>query len=278
MALAGVITIGSIGEEPSEEIRTFLPIARYLAKQLKLEGIDQVNIVVAKGIRQMAGFVREGKVDLYIDSPFPSMAVSCLSESKLLLRRWKKGICEYHSVIFVRKDSGIEKPEDLKGTIIAFEEPFSSSSYFLPKMSLMQRGLKLVRKKNSSDVVGSEEIGYVFSNDDENTMVWVLRKKVPAGAMNHQSYLSDAKGNLDKLKILCRTFSIPRHIVTYGRGLSPDLVRRIKEILITMDQAEEGKKVLFDFEKTTKFDELPVQVISRLNGFKKYIDIELGVQ
>jgi phosphonate transport system substrate-binding protein len=107
---AGPITIGSIQTEPAHEVKRFLPLARYLAKQLQSEGIDQGRVVVAESIPQMATLLREGKADLFIDSPFPSVAISRLSGSKFLLRRWKKGLGEYHTVIFVRKDSaeGIE--------------------------------------------------------------------------------------------------------------------------------------------------------------------------
>ncbi len=115
------ITVGSIGDEPAAEIKKFSPFARYLAKQLQPAGIDEGKVVVAKDISQMAPFLREGKVDLYIDSPFPTVAVSRISGSKFLLRRWKKGVGEYHSTIFARKDSGISGLEDLKGKLIAFE-------------------------------------------------------------------------------------------------------------------------------------------------------------
>jgi len=137
------IQVGSVSIEPAEEIKKFLPLAAYLAKELQPEGFDQGKVVVAKNILEMAGFLREGKVDLYIDSPFPVSAASRLAGSKFLLRRWKKGVAEYHSVIFAKKDGGINRLEDLKGKIVAFEEPFSSSGYFLPKLLLVQKGLKL---------------------------------------------------------------------------------------------------------------------------------------
>ncbi len=275
---AGSITLGSIGVDPADEIKKFLPLANYLAKQLQSEGIDQGRVVVAKSIPQMAAYVREGKVDLYIDSPFPSVAVSRLSGTKFLLRRWKKGIAEYHTVIFTRKDSGVDRLEDIRGKTIAFEEPFSSSGYFLPKLVLAQMGLKLVPKGGPSESVSPEEVGYAFSFDDETTMVWVLRGKAVAGAMDNQTYLKEAKGNLDRLKVIYETFSIPRHIVTYRPDLPAPLVARIREILLTMDQSQEGRVTLQAFEKTTKFDELPDQALAPLLKAPKFIDAEFKIE
>lgn len=275
---AGPINIGSIGVDPADEIKKFLPLADYLAKQLQSAGIDQGRVVVAKSIPQMATYVREGKVDLYIDSPFPSVAVSRLSGSKFLARRWKKGLAEYHSVIFTRKEAPIDRLEDLRGKIVAFEEPFSSSGYFLPKLVLAQRGLKLIHKSQTSDPVGPDEIGYAFSLDDETTMVWVLRGRVAAGAMDNQAYLKEARGKLDDLKIIHETFPLPRHVVTYRADLSPSLVGQIKEVLLKMNQSEEGRKALQAFEKTTKFDELSDEAMAPLVKSLKFIEAELGLE
>lgn len=272
------INIGSISEEPNEEIKKFLPITRYLAKQLQSEGVSQGRVVVAKGIHQMATYIREGKVDLYIDSPFTSIAVSRLSGSKFLLRRWKKGISEYHTFIFVRKDSGINRLDDLKGRMIAFEEPYSSSGYLLPKMTMTQEGLSLSQKRDALNPVGPDEVGYVFSWEDENTMSWVLRKKAAAGAIDNQKYLKEARDSIESLKIIYETLSIPRHIVSYRADLSKKLVDRIKEILIEMDKSEEGRKTLQEFERTAKFDEIPDRSMTYLLKSQEFIDSEFGLE
>jgi phosphonate transport system substrate-binding protein len=226
----------------------------------------------------MASLLRDGKVDLHIDSPFPALAVSRLSGSRFLLRRWKKGVAEYHSVIFVKKDSDLRRLEDLKGKTLTFEEPFSSSGYIFPKMALLQEGLKLVPKTGPSESVGPEEVGYKFSLDDENTMVWVLRGKVVAGATDNHSYSEQSRENLSSLKIIYRTFSFPRHIVSHRADLPPKLVARAKEVLIKMGQSEEGREVLREFERTTKFDELPSEAVSRLLQARKFIDVEIGLR
>ena len=276
LAWAGPITLGSISVSPAREIKKFWPLASYLGKQLQSEGINKGQIVVAESIPTMSSFLQTGKVDLYIDSPFPSMAVSRLSGSKFLLRRWKKGIGEYHSIIFVRKDSSIFRLEDLKGKVIAFEEPFSSSGYFFPKIVLLRQRLRLVPKRLGSVPVRPDEVGYIFSNGDANTIFWVLSGVVMAGAVDNQSYLT--MSSVDSFRIIHETVSFPRQIVSYRADLPRELVARVKEILITMDQSEEGRKVLQAFEKTTKFDELPDQAIDLFVRFGKYIDAELGLQ
>ena len=275
---AETIRIGDIGNQPTAQIKRFAPLAGYLAKQLESEGIAEGKVVVAKSISEMDTLLRQRKVDLFIDSPFPVLAVSRLSGSKFLVRRWKRGLAEYHAVIFVRKDSGIGQLEDLKGKMFAFEEPFSTVTYILPKMVMVQKGLKLVQKKSAADPVAPEEVGYIFVGDDPNTMFRVLRGKTSGGVMNNQNYHREARGYLDSLKIIHETFSLPRQVVTCRADLDPKLVARIKEILVKMDQSAEGRKVLKDFEGTTKFDEISDQAMLSLSKLQKFIDTELGIK
>ncbi len=251
------LTLGSISGEPANELKYYLPVANYLAEQLQTVGIDKGNVVVAQNIKQMAGFIKEGKVDLYMDSPFPTLEVSQLSGSLPLLRRWKKGIGSYHSVVFVRQDSGIKSPDDLRGKVIAFEAPYSTSSYFLPKASLSKLGMKLVEVADPKSRVNAEEIGYSFTDDDENTLFWVLRKRTQAGAMSAASFKKLAARRIKKLSIVYSTLDVPRHIVSFRKDLDPALVTQIKKVLLKMHESKSGRKILHQFKKTTRFDEFP---------------------
>ena len=52
---------------------------------------------------------------------------------------------DYEGIIVVKKNSGINTLTDLKGKVIAFEEPHSTSASILPRMLLEEKKLKLVR-------------------------------------------------------------------------------------------------------------------------------------
>jgi ABC-type phosphate/phosphonate transport system substrate-binding protein len=277
LAFAGSFKVGSISSSAVVETRKFWPLASYLARQLQSEGIDQGEVVVAESIPTMSSFLQKRQVDLYIDSFFPSLAVNRLCGSKLLLRRWKMGKSEYQSVIFTRKDSGIARLEDLKGKLIAFEDPFGSSGYFFPKMALLKRGLRLVAKRQEIDPVKSDEVGYIFSHSDSQTILLVFNGAVAAGATDDQKYLTLAK-NLGSFKILHETVSFSRQIVSYRADLPAKLVTRIKEVLLNMHQTEEGRQVLGDFESTTKFEEIPARDMALMERLRKHVDAELRLQ
>lgn len=266
---ATTLTIGSISDEPAKELKLFLPVVNYLATQLQTAGVEKGNAIVAQNINHMGQLIRDGKVDIYIDSPFPTLEVSQLSGSRPLLRRWKKGIDSYFSVVFVREDSGIKSVEDLAGKVVAFEEPFSTSSYFLPKASLNKIGMELVAVSDPKTPVNADQIGYMFSDDDENTLVWVLRKRVQAGAMSYVKFKKLADKQKKKLTIVHSTVEVPRHIVSFRDGLDPALVLQIKNILLQMHESEEGRQILKQFKKTARFDEFPDGVDAALDPLRE---------
>lgn len=269
--------IGSISNSPVVETRKFWPLAGYLAKQLYSEGIDQGKVVVADSPAGMSSFLQTRQVDLYIDSVFPSLAVSRLSGSKLLLRRWKSRKGEHRSIIFTWKDSAIARLEDLKGKMIAFESPFSSSGYFFPKVALVERGLRPVSKRQEADPVKADEVGYVFTLTDSKTILQVLNRVVAAGATDDEKYLTSAR-NLDSFKPLHETHPFPRHMVSHRADLSTRMVAKVKDILVNMHLTDDGRQVLQDFENTTRFEEIPARDLEATAGFMKYIDVELKLQ
>jgi phosphonate transport system substrate-binding protein len=165
----------------------------------------------------------------------------------------------------------------LKGKIIAFEEPFGSAGYFFPKVVLLERGLRLVRKRQAIDPVKPDEVGYVFSHSDTSTVFAVLNGTVAAGATDDQKYFTLLK-NHDQFKILHESEPFPRQILSHRADLAPKLVARVKGILLHMDQTEEGRKVLLAFESTTKFEEIPARDFDLVVKLKKYFEAELKLQ
>ena len=160
------ITLGDVEpEEPAKKLKRFQPLADYLADNLREYGIEEGNVVLARDIEEMAGFLRDGTVDVYFDSLFPSLAASDLSGSRVIARRWKQEDPTYWSTFITLRDNGITSAEDLLGKLVAFEEPFSTSGFVLPAGTLIQRGFTLRQVSGPDAPVASDEIGYFFSGD-----------------------------------------------------------------------------------------------------------------
>ncbi|WP_174147238.1 phosphate/phosphite/phosphonate ABC transporter substrate-binding protein [Leisingera sp. ANG59] len=275
-AAARSLVIGTISDETVKETRTFLPFAEFLAAQLQDEGITAGEVRIARNIGHMAELLSKGEVDVFVDSPLVSLAVRARCGSRMVARRWKKGVAEYHSVVFVRRDSGIRSLEDLKGKVIAFEEAFSSSGYILPRHTLAAEGVQFSALSGPRAARPGAAAGYVFSGDDENTIEWVLRGVVDAGAMSLNGLRKRAGDDFASLEILYKTESIPRHVVSVSPATPAGLSDALLAALASMHLSDEGRRVLHGFEKTTKFDAIPERTREMLDEFEEPVTAIIG--
>lgn len=260
------IVVGTIEESPQKGITEFQPLVDYLNAQIGIPNHIKFEVVVLGSMSDMRAALLSGVVDFYVDSPL-SVAKVCAAEvCDIVLKRWKKGVEKYRSVFFSRKDSGINTEKDLMGKVIAFEEQFSTSSHLLPKVSLfLCCGIELEEKK-------SNESGYVFSRDDENTMVWVIRRKVDAGAMSERAYLKLAKKRIGDLQIVHSSSEVPRHVVAIRSGVSNVHKEKIQEALSQMHLSQKGKYVLKKFSNTVKFSAISEQEIETIYEIHRAMD------
>jgi phosphate/phosphite/phosphonate ABC transporter binding protein len=247
------ITLGFVSEKPAAEVEAHLKdFADYVGKKLNLEG----KVVTAPTVSQLAKDIEQKRIDFYMDSPYPTYLVNRSGASMLLLRRWKSGMAEYHSIVFAKKDGPVKKVDDLKGKLFAFEDPGSTSAYFLPKVFLMKKGLRLTEKGGVDSQVAPKEIGYVFTYSTAKTVDLVLSGKAAGGAFSDDDYkrTGDKQAQIVKLG---ETAPFPRNLVSVRKDLDPAIVKRLKDVLLAMDKDEEGKKVLAKTDETNKFDALP---------------------
>ena len=257
-ARAQTISLGIVSQRPQAEIeRQFRDFARYVGRKLSAASAVEGRVVAASTVWQLAKLLEENKVDFYMDSPYPSYLINRQGAAIVLLRRWKGGAAEYRGILFAKKDGGATRLEELRGKIIAFEDPGSTSGYFLPKIFLVTKGFKLAEKSAPEATVAPTELGYIFTYSAGKIVDLVLSKKVAAGAFSNEDYdRLDAKSKADAA-ILGETENFPRHFLSIRKELDPALANRLEEILLLMHQDDEGRKILQKIDNTTKFDVLP---------------------
>jgi len=271
-----LLVFGRVQDNPVRAIKDRQGFVDYIAKKLAPLGITGGRILVVDKVSQLARVIREGKVDLFHDSVVPTMVLSKWSGSIPILRQWKYEEAEYRSVILVKKDSGINSLNDLKGKVIAFDEPHSTSAHILPRMLLAEKKLKLVQvitpRRAEPDAVG-----FIHSSDDNAPHLLVIGK-VDAAATSHREFQILRPEIRDRLKIIARTKSVPRQIISVRKDLDPKIVTALREILINMDKDPEGQAALKGQQRTTKIDEIPPGSLEHLRDIERFIFSSLGKQ
>jgi phosphonate transport system substrate-binding protein len=252
------LILGAVFQGPREPVEEhFRPFVGYAARRFAPTGDTKGIVVVVPNAAQLMKLLEEKRVDFYMESSYPTYLINRLGAATLLLRRWKGGMGEYHSLIFTSKDSDIARLEDLRGKIIAFEDAGSTSGYFLPKLLLLKKGFSVVEKTSIGDKVAAGEIGYIFAGTDKNIVNLVLQRKAAAGAISNDDYASLDDKSKALISPLGESESMPRHLVSVRKDLPEPVVNRLKEILLKMHEDEEGGKILRQTDNTTKFDPLP---------------------
>lgn len=251
------LVLGRISSEPRKHIDRLRAMADYLALRLADHGISGAEIVIVDNIAAMRELFSQGKVDLISETAFTALDLSVNGPARPLLREWKKGVAQYHSVVVVRKDSGIDRLEDLRDKKFAFEDSGSTSGYFLPRGALENAGLSLVPLGDPRESPPKGALGYSFAGGEINVIAWVNRGLADAGAISNLDWEDPESAPAllrNDLKILYETRPVIRSVMLVRRSLEPSLVQEIEAILLDMDQSDGGRAVLKKYFKVSRYD------------------------
>lgn len=271
-----ILVIGKVSDNPKKHYKTLKPIAEYVVAHMKDLDIKEARILMAKDNRQMIDYLRDGKVDWVTETPFSAVIFQEKAGAEMLLRKWKDGVPDYHTVFITRKDGGITSLADLRGKTIAFEDSGSTSAYFLPAAVLNDEGLDLIELDSTRKKPPAGKTGFVFSGGEINTSSWVYDGKVDAGAYSSIDWETDhhlPEALKKGLKVFHRTKRFPRSIELVRKDIKPEVRQRLREILLNAHNDPGAKSVLRAYNKTAKFDELDDTSMSSLKEAARLLNV-----
>ncbi|NEV63402.1 phosphate/phosphite/phosphonate ABC transporter substrate-binding protein [Thiorhodococcus minor] len=275
------LVIGKISTNPKKHYLYLKPIADYVVANMHDLGIDRVKVLMARDNRQMIRYLRSGRIDWVTETVFPAIEFEEQAGAEILALKWKKGVPTYHSVFFTRKESGVKTLADLVGRVIAFEDPGSTSSFLVPAAILADAGLRLERLETPRDAASADAVGYVFAKQEINMSTWVHKGLVDAGAFANQDW--EKEDHLPRafraaMSIFHRSEPIPRALEIVRKDLRPDVKRRLKRLLLTAHEDPDAASALQAYQKTTRFEEIGVDVragIERIRKIKERLETAL---
>ena len=151
------------------------------------------------------------------------------------------GTSTYHGYIFVRKDSGIRVPADMRGKRFAFVERATTAGYLFP--------LAYFRASGVHDL--QEYLGQsFFAGSHDAAILAVLNKEADVGAAKNTIYdqLAGENGRIEQeLVVLAASGVVPQNCLAVRKDLDPILKQELKKVLLDMDKNPEGAEVLRQF-------------------------------
>lgn len=241
------------------------PLHKMLGEQIgrPVEGFIATNYI---GIVEALG---TGTIDFALIPPFAYILANKKNGSEALLTSINKhDEPGYYSVLLTKKDSEINKVEDLKGKKIAFVDPSSTSGYIFPAVILMDHGINI-----------EQDITYQFAGGHDKALQLLINGDVDAIG-TYESVLTKFAKEFpemkDKIKILEKSDLIPGITLTVSSKINDETKQKIKDAFIKVTTSKEGQDLTLQLFGIKGFEEANVNnyklIEDKLN--KLGIDIE----
>ncbi|MEO6104479.1 MAG: phosphate/phosphite/phosphonate ABC transporter substrate-binding protein [Pseudoxanthomonas sp.] len=261
---SSVLVLGRLSDDPKAHYEQLKPLLDYVVPRMHDVGIREGRILMARDAQQMTSYLRRGRVDWVTETAGTAMQLQKRAGAKPLVLTERGGVSRYHSVFFVRKDSGIDTLADLQGRSIAFQSTASTSAYIVPVATLLDHGLSLEILLSPKDRPSADSVGYVFARSELNIAAWVHKHLVDAGVFSSLDW-EDARrmpsGFRQDMKILYQTPEYPRALEMVRGNLDPKVEARLREVLLQAADDPDAREAMTLFFRTTRF--LPVDPASQ---------------
>ncbi len=258
---AHTLILGKVSTNPQKHYRQLKPLVDYVAERMQDLGIQAGDVRLVPNERELARLLREGKVDWMTDSVFPALFYQESAGAEIILKRWKKGVPSYRSVFITRADAPIHELADLKGKVLVFEDPGSTTAFFWPAVELLRRGYVL-QQVAAGQRPERQSIGYRFTSSEINISMQVAEGKAAAGVYSDLDW-EDREHTparvRARLRIFHRTRPLPRMLELVRGDWHEKLRFRLRQILLQLHLDPKGAKVLKAFQKSRRFEALSTE-------------------
>lgn len=250
-------------ENPDQLLDDVRPVVAYLEQCLK----RKVKPFVATDYAAVVEALRNQSADVGFMGPLQAVMANQQAGAYPILGEVYNGKATYVARIFVRKDSGIRRVEDLRGKTMAFVDPLSSSGYLYPLEIFRQAGLV----QNAADADTFFRKIY-FAGGDEQAIRAVLNNFVDAAGIGQYSLNLLRGEERDAVAFIAESAAIPSHCVVVRKDLDPQAVENLRAALLALNLGSDRAllKRLYNVDgyvKVTLADYAGVARIAEAYGF-----------
>jgi phosphonate transport system substrate-binding protein len=233
VAIAAVIS-------PQGSAESYAPLLDYLSKKLD----RPVERVQRRTYSEVNDLVRRGEVDMAFVCTSSYLVGKREFEMQLLAAPQVNGDVTYRAVIIVPSDSPAQSFNDLRGKVFAFTDPISFSGRVYPTYLLQQAG-------ETPEAFFSHTF-FTYSHDDAIKAVATgLADGASVDSLVLDFALKRDPSLLDRIRVIHTSppFGMPPVVVS--PAIRPTLRAQLSDILLGMDQDNDGKAALqsLDYER-----------------------------
>lgn len=205
----------------------------YLSKGL---GVPVV-LEVAQSYDDLGERIARGEFDVAVFSPYAFARAQRGRRLIPIVSVLSEGSASAGGYILVRSDSPVRTLEELHGKRFAFVDRASTSGYLYPAKLLLDRGLVPQRFFGSIEFLGNHEAA----------LLAVHEGRADGAATYHGALVSLQRNRgIDPLsfRIIAKTPRTPRDIFAAREALDPQVITRLRELLLALSARTPGGRKL----------------------------------
>jgi phosphonate transport system substrate-binding protein len=264
---ASTLVIGRISDNPRADVQHLRPLLDYVVARLGHVGIERGEVLLARDPVQMRNYLRRGRVDWVTETAAMAALLGADAGARPLLRSLREDEGAYRSVIFVRRDSGIETLDQLAGKRIALQIRSSTSSFYLPLLLLRDAGLPVVELASPEDAPGPGQVGFLMARSELNIATWVEKGLADAGAFSNRDWGNPTRmpeSFRTHMRLIAQSDDVPRAIELTRGDLADDVRVALSKVLLDIGDDSTAAGLLRSYFGTTRFAPIEAQSASEL--------------
>ncbi|MNF42720.1 Phosphate-import protein PhnD precursor [compost metagenome] len=240
---ADVLRVSAIPDEaPTELLRKFEPLGKYLEKQLGME----VKFVPVSDYAAVVEALASDRLDMAWLGGFTFVQTRLKTGNAIPLVQREQD--QQFTSKFITADPNVHSLKDLKDKTFAFGSVSSTSGSLMPRYFMLKDGIK--PETYFSRVA--------YSGAHDATVAWVQAGKVDAGVLNAsvwQKLVDAGKVDTNKVKVFATTPAYYDYNWTVRGDLDPALAAKIKKAFLDLDPAKPEDKAILDLQAASRFIE-----------------------
>ncbi len=254
------LVVGIVPSESPEVLKkNTAPLIGYLEKETGFN----IKIFIPGDYRELISAMENNSIDIGYFGPFSYVAASTRNNIDPLLVRNRKNMgLYYNSVIITKKNSGIQRVEDLRNKTFAFVNSASTSGYIIPQSLFTSRSID----------IGKFFSSFHFSGSHDKVINDVLDGRANAGAVSNSIFLKLKQNRpevLGRIRIIWKSENIPGSLFAVRKMVSSHKRDMFLKAMIKIHKAD--PETLKSFDKT--IDKFVTCSDSMYNGIRNIANI-----
>ncbi|MGN8257887.1 putative selenate ABC transporter substrate-binding protein [Pseudomonas sp. SMSB3] len=241
---ADTLRVSAIPDEaPTELLRKFEPLGKYLSEQLGM----QVKFVPVADYPAVVESLASNRLDMAWLGGFTFVQVHLKDPTATPLVQREQD-AQFTSK-FITADPAVTSLADLKGKSFAFGSISSTSGSLMPRYFML-------KQDNIKPESYFSRVAYSGAHDA--TVAWVQAGKVDAGVLNAsvwQKLVDAGKVDTSKVKVFATTPTYFDYNWTVRGNMDPALKDKIKQAFLSLDPANPQHKAILDLQAASRFIE-----------------------